>query len=90
MTSLMNEEMVTPIGFEMEDETESNTFVLRSQYEDEHIEVRVNVEDVDASINADVLEYLEGDDWTKDAAEIAGQKRTRTRTTVNPCTSQQQ
>jgi complement component 1 Q subcomponent-binding protein len=74
MTSLMNEEMVTPIGFEMEDETESNTFVLRSQYEDEHIEVRVNVEDVDASINADVPEYLEGDDWTKDAAEIAGQE----------------
>ena len=74
MTSLMNEEMVTPIGFEMEDETESNTFVLRSQYEDEHIEVRVNVEDVDASINADMPEYLEGDDWTKDAAEIAGQE----------------
>ena len=71
MSNLMTEEMTLPTAFALEDQSESNTFVLKSQYKDEHIEVRVNVEDVDASINADVPEYLEGDDWTKNAAGIA-------------------
>jgi complement component 1 Q subcomponent-binding protein, mitochondrial len=73
MESLMKEEMSVPIGFAIDDESTSNTFVLRSQYEDESIEVKVNVEDIDASINSDVPEFLEGDDWTKEVPGMADQ-----------------